>query len=66
MLSSPALKRDYGIFAVHEYVDPLTMERKKPTNCDADDDITMSWTTRMELGYSMPTTHGSQNVGDLL
>jgi hypothetical protein len=62
MLISPRLSHDYGIFTVHEYVDPLTKERKKPTNYDKDDDITMTWTTRMELGYPMPTPRQSRIV----
>jgi hypothetical protein len=59
MVTSPTLKR--GIFTGV----PVTMERKKPTNSDKDDDITMSWTTRIELGYPMPI-HRSQNVEELL
>jgi hypothetical protein len=61
MVTSPTQKQDYGILTVHEYVDPLSMERTKPTNYDKDDDITMSWTARIEHGYPMPTTYRIQN-----
>ena len=34
---------------VVDYIDSLTKERKKLTDYDKDLDITMTWTTRMEL-----------------
>ena len=38
MLSLPDQTRDYGIFTIHEYIDPFTKECTKPTNWDKDED----------------------------
>jgi len=52
--SHPNLRRDHGTLAVHEYIDPVTLDRQIPTNYWEDMDLTMTWTTRYELDFPMP------------
>lgn len=65
MISSPDLIRNYGLLTVLEYVDPLTRERKRPTNYGEDLDITMTWTTRIDLDLPMPAKWQFSRFGEV-